>query len=1069
MPPVVAAVAEVVSYAIGEAALAVGITVSTTTGWVAFASYAISTVAVSSGISALSRAIAKKPAGAGAASALDPSRTLNVRDAAGTRKLFVGSGRVGGNVVFIHQTGTNNEYTHVVIVHAANECSAFQAYQLNGEALTLDVSGNVTSPTKWAGLVRVKTHLGSSTQTADTDLVSECSSVWDVNHRLRGLCYSYVRYKTDNDVFSSGLPTYTVDIDGALCYDPRDASTAFSKNSALILRWYLTLDRNLGGAGVDSTRIDDTMVIAAANICDESISLAAGGTEKRYESSGIIDTASEPGQVVQDLCGAMAGICPFVSGQFRMRAGAHYSAVMDLTDADAVGPMNVDPRMSIQQACNGVKGVYVCPENDWQPSDFPPVKNDTYMAEDGGERIWQDIVLNFTTSGARAQRLSKIILERGRQDITHVFPCGLKALNLMPGDVVTRTSTRYGWSAKEFEVMTIGLFLKAGDSGGAPVLGVNLTLRETASGVWGWSAEETTVDLAANTNLVDSHVVPTPIGLSLNTVNFRQADGSITPRLHVQWAVPSDSLVTSGGKVHIEYKKHADSTWLIWTASLRGDAAEDYITDVLAGVDYDVRMRFENRLTVKGAYCATVTATVSTDTTPPAVPTSLAASGIIEGIKLSWANPSDSDFAGIDVFEQVATTPVPDGTTVPTAAVGPVTEWSRNGLAANVTLNYWIRSRDTTGNVSAWVGPSAGTSKLSSDSIAALISSVAQDMANIIAATNEHANALLQEAQSRQNAITSEQSTRNAADVAETSARTTADSTLQGNINTVSADLATEQTTRATAISALASDIAAMLATFNDSVASLYQEYSVRAAAQTSQAASITSLNASVGTLNSSVNILAAAYIVGGVAIATWGFKLGAGNKVVGMQAIAASGGTQADTSVIVFSGADLQSDNFVAGTSGWRVRYTGDAEFQNGIFRGTLKAGSSIEAGVAPAAGLGKASGSNSITSTTDTVITALQVTVTCDGQARKITLGGGSYMANSSGGTQSLFVSIYRDSTLLATFGNGGQSLAAGASLACEMSVNDTPSAGSHTFKIMAHSDVGNSMTVGGQIVVS
>lgn len=320
-------------------------------------------------------------------------------------------------------------------------------------------------------------------------------------------------------------------------------------------------------------------------------------------------------------------------------------------------------------------------------------------------------------------------------------------------------------------------------------------------------------------------------------------------------------------------------------------------------------------------------------------------------------------------------------------------------------------------NGAAWVDVSDSRIVDNDTVVRALIAEVGRDMAQMIALTNEHANALLQEFSSRDVAIaneastraaaiiaeaaargtaitneqtvrqaadvaetnarttadsvlqsdintrataaslTAESSTRAAADTAETAARTTADSALQTNINSVSASLATESSTRVTQVDALARDLSAMLALFNDSVASLYQEFQVRAAVDTATASSITTLNASVGTLNSTVNVMAAAYVVGGVAIATWGFKLDGGGKVVGMQAIAASGGTQAETGVIVFSGADLRSDNYTQDgggvpTAGWKLEYGGvlkavAALLRNADIIGTLRVGTIIEAGV--------------------------------------------------------------------------------------------------------------------------
>ena len=85
--------------------------------------------------------------------------------------------------------------------------------------ITLDGSGNVTSPSKYNGKVRIKLHLGSPDQTADTFLVDE-SAHWTTQHRLRGIAYMYVRLAFDADVFPNGIPEITATISGKKVYDP---------------------------------------------------------------------------------------------------------------------------------------------------------------------------------------------------------------------------------------------------------------------------------------------------------------------------------------------------------------------------------------------------------------------------------------------------------------------------------------------------------------------------------------------------------------------------------------------------------------------------------------------------------------------------------------------------------------------------------------------------------------------------------------------------------------------------------------------------------------------------------
>ena len=57
----------------------------------------------------------------------------------------------------------------------------------NGVARLFPSSGNT-----FEGKVRIKKHLGTSTQLADADLVSDVSQ-WTTDHRIRGKAYIYVR------------------------------------------------------------------------------------------------------------------------------------------------------------------------------------------------------------------------------------------------------------------------------------------------------------------------------------------------------------------------------------------------------------------------------------------------------------------------------------------------------------------------------------------------------------------------------------------------------------------------------------------------------------------------------------------------------------------------------------------------------------------------------------------------------------------------------------------------------------------------------------------------------------
>jgi hypothetical protein len=545
------------------------------------------------GTYAYQRKQAKKALGAMSSIMASEVRTQNVRTSTGPALIVVGKVRVGGYVPFTTQSGTNKEYTHLIIVHSWLECDSMAKYYLNGEEITLDGSGNVTAPAKWAGLVRVKTHMGSPTQTVDTDLQTDVgSSLWSNDHRLRGWCYSYVRYKTDAEVFSEGLPVYTVDLKGVKWYDPRTATTVWTANPSPIIRGWLLLTKDMGGYGAPASSIVDARWNAVANSCDEAVSLAAGGTENRYELNGIIDTSVARGQILDKLCGGMAGSCPWFNGAFYPIAGVYGSVEMDITDDDVVGAVEVETRDSSADAFNGVRGIYTGEKNQWQGGDFPEVSNSTYATEDG-EVMWKDVVLDFTTSPSMCQRIVKIMLEESRQDFSEVLPCKLKALRLVPGSIVTRTTAAMGWTAKPFRVKAVGI-TQTTDAKGNPLIVPGLAIRETAAGVFDWNnGEETTVDLAPNSTLTDGNSVPDVSGFA--AVTAPSAEQTALPRVKLTWTAPANVLVTNGGKTEIEYKKASESTWTPWNR-VRGDVLIEYVSDLEIGVSYDFRARHENSL-----------------------------------------------------------------------------------------------------------------------------------------------------------------------------------------------------------------------------------------------------------------------------------------------------------------------------------------------------------------------------------------------------------------------------------------------------------------------------------------
>jgi len=94
-------------------------------------------------------------------------------------------------------------------------------------------------------------------------------SEWDNTHTMSGIAHIHVRVKYDTATLEGRLPNIACEIKGRKTFDPRDSSTVWNDNPALMIRDYLT--NASYGCGVAASEIDDEAIIAAANRCDSTV------------------------------------------------------------------------------------------------------------------------------------------------------------------------------------------------------------------------------------------------------------------------------------------------------------------------------------------------------------------------------------------------------------------------------------------------------------------------------------------------------------------------------------------------------------------------------------------------------------------------------------------------------------------------------------------------------------------------------------------------------------------------------------------------------------------------------
>jgi hypothetical protein len=607
-----------------------------------------------------------------------------VRSSVANRTVVYGRAVVSGPLVFAAVAGEGNSKLHLVIPLAGHEIDAVEEIYFNDQALGMALSEAEPSKTITNGVYDRKAsftlHTGTLAQAANADLVA-ADVGWTSAHRLAGVAYLVTTLTFDSDAFPTGIPNIKCKIRGKKLYDPRTGLTTWSANTALACRDYLT---STYGLEATSGEIDDTLVAAAANVCDESVTVV-GGTESRYTCNGVVDLGDTPRSIMEAMLSSMAGQVVWSGGKYLLYAGAYTAPTVTLTADDLRGPVSVRPRHGRKDLFNAVRGTFVDPASFWQPTDFPTVSNSTYATNDGGQVIWRDTALPFTTSSATAQRIAKLMLERSRQGITVELQCKLTAFKVATLDTVMVTLSQLGWSAKEFKVLEWTF---------APEGGVNLVLQEETAASYNWnSGMQTVVDPAPDTNLGNPFLVATPASLTVTSGTSElllQTDGTVISRMKAVWPEPTDVFTD---KAELQFKKSTDSSWQALTGLDPQSVA--WCTPVQDRVAYDLRLRFVNTYGVRSAWLTT-THTVIGKSEPPATVASLQ----ISEKTLSWPAVSDVDLDGYRLKFQYGTNF--EWGTASQIHEGLVTSSPYDMLVVPPgTITIMVRAVDTSGNESA--------------------------------------------------------------------------------------------------------------------------------------------------------------------------------------------------------------------------------------------------------------------------------------------------------------------------------------------------------------------------------
>ena len=607
--------------------------------WAAFTVSVIESIGASVILGFVSSALTKKPNNNAAISA-STDRTLTIKQPIIQRQIVIGQVKVGGALTFIRSYDTNARLEMVITLTGHPSQSVDTVYFDDG-ICTLDGSGNVTQTTapdgtvntNWNGFAQVVVGLGTTASDAAfmTHGQAAAPGVWTINHRQSGCTKMWITFKANSALFAGSIPQVSVIMSGIMPYDPRTTLSVFSSNPVLAIRYYMMWSNIIAS---DASDWDDTVAIASANTCDETVTSAGLGSETRYTCNGTIDTANAPDQVLPQLLSSCNGKLVFVGGKWKLLVGAYRSPSISFNEYDLDGPLKSTFRLSLRESYNRVKGTFYSPAASWQPTDFAPVINATYFAEDGNVPVWNDIQLPYTLTTSMAQRISKQLLEATRRQITTYWQCKLTALQVQVGDVVYLNRSRYGWVNKTFEVTDWQFVIRG--SGQDMRLGIDMTLRETDANVYAYDpSEETVLPALPTTTLPNPWLVSTPGApvVVCATYTTRTQTG-VKASATVTWTTANDTSTFQP-----EYQLVGASSWI----QLPKQTANTIVLNDITPGTYNFRVKAYNFINAPSLYATTTNVSVTGLTPTPNNITGLSLQAISSLASLHWDQSTDQD------------------------------------------------------------------------------------------------------------------------------------------------------------------------------------------------------------------------------------------------------------------------------------------------------------------------------------------------------------------------------------------------------------------------------------------
>jgi len=630
---------------------------------------------------------------------LSAAATGTVSESAGARWNVLGTCRSAGSWL-LYDASAENELWQLITI-ASHEIDSIVEHRLDDEVVTLDGSGWVQTPLKWQDRVQIQVLDGSHAATL-SDLTS-AFAYWTAAHKGLGLAQVAIRQvAVPASEIGKVYPgparrlRYSATVKGvADLLDPRDDSTGWSANAALHVLGHLRRATQDGGLGLTNSEIDLASFEAAADLCDENVALAAGGTEKRYRVGGIQSRDDDPRDVLAALLDAMDAMVYLTpAGKVAIRTGFDDAPGADETFDDTHilaatwrrGPSGIE-------RYNRVVARYPSAAHGYQEQTSPPF--DATLAAGEARRAYP-LALAFVTSGTQAQRLALRRLQLLNAPYHATVSMDMAGLIAVPTGPAKFNGPRSHWTgAMRVQRRTIGEGLAS--------VQLECVAKPANYGAWDETTDEKPISDQPALGATDQ-ILSAPTVTSTEVVPVIVNQGAKGARIKVNYTALA---AKEQAEIEIEWSVANANDW---EGARRQSASGGTVRTATLddGETYDVRVRFIGPGGGATDWTVEEDIDVIAYVDPPDAPTGTAANAVGAVLGISATAPDDDDHRRL-AFWYSATNDFGTATLAGTRRCDPGATASVSVSPGPGTWYVWATSRNASGLDSTEDGPDSDT------------------------------------------------------------------------------------------------------------------------------------------------------------------------------------------------------------------------------------------------------------------------------------------------------------------------------------------------------------------------